>query len=156
MKIALKRILVPTDFSETSDVALTYGKALAERFGAALHVLHVIDDTLLTAYASEAFGTSLFAMRDEIEKDSRARLEGVFDTQETQKLGGVAVLRTGQAFAEIVRYALEERIDLIVMGTHGRGPVSHMLLGSVAEKIVRRGPCPVLTVRHSEHEFVMP
>ena len=66
------------------------------------------------------------------------------------------VMRRGSPFVEIVRYAKSENIDLIVMGTHGRGPIAHMLLGSVAEKVVRKAPCPVLTVRHPEHEFVMP
>jgi len=59
-------------------------------------------------------------------------------------------------FPEILRFAADNEIDLIVMGTHGRGGVSHMLLGSVAEKVVRRAPCPVLTVRQPEHEFVEP
>ena len=59
-------------------------------------------------------------------------------------------------FVEIIRYARENNIDLLVLGTHGRGAIAHMLMGSVAEKIVRKAPCPVLTVRHPEHEFVMP
>lgn len=59
-------------------------------------------------------------------------------------------------FVEIVRYAREQNIDLLVLGSHGRGPIAHLLLGSVAEKVVRHAPCPVLTVRHPEHEFVMP
>jgi nucleotide-binding universal stress UspA family protein len=62
----------------------------------------------------------------------------------------------GSPFVEIIRYARAENIDLIVMGSLGLGPVGHMLMGSVAEKVVRKAPCPVLTVRHPEHEFVMP
>ncbi len=68
----------------------------------------------------------------------------------------VKVVRQGPPFLEIVRYAQEANIDLIVLGTHGRGGLAHMLLGSVAEKVVREAPCPVLTVRHPEHEFVAP
>jgi nucleotide-binding universal stress UspA family protein len=60
----------------------------------------------------------------------------------------------GSPFFEIVRYAEEQQIDLIVIGTHGRGPIGHMLLGSVAEKVVRKSPCPVLTVRQPQHDFV--
>ena len=56
----------------------------------------------------------------------------------------------------ILRYAKEQQIDLIVMGTHGRGAVSHLLIGSVAENVVRKAPCPVLTIRHPEHDFIMP
>ena len=154
--ITLKRVLVPTDFSGTSDAALTYGKALAGQFGASLHLLHVLDDSLLTAYASEAFSASLLRLRDEVEQDTRARLGAVLSVEERRTFGAVVVLRRGEASAEIVGYASEQQIDLIVMGTHGRGPVSHMLLGSVAELVVRRSPCPVLTVRHPEHEFLEP
>ena len=66
------------------------------------------------------------------------------------------VAARGSAFVEIIQYAKAHNIDLIVLGTHGRGPIAHMLMGSVAEKIVRKAPCPVLTVRHPQHEFVMP
>jgi len=65
-------------------------------------------------------------------------------------------VREGTPFYEIVRFAQEQDIDLIVMGTHGHTGLAHMLLGSVTEKVVRRAPCPVLTVRHPEHEFVHP
>jgi nucleotide-binding universal stress UspA family protein len=68
----------------------------------------------------------------------------------------VRELRKGSPFLEIVRYAKDKNIDLIVLGTHGRSGLSHVLLGSVAERVVRKAPCPVLTVRHPEHEFVMP
>jgi len=62
----------------------------------------------------------------------------------------------GSPFVEIVRYARTHDIDLVIMGTHGRGPIAHMLMGSTAERVVRKAPCPVLTVKHPEHEFVMP
>jgi nucleotide-binding universal stress UspA family protein len=68
----------------------------------------------------------------------------------------VRALRIGHAFVEIVRYATDNAVDLIVMGTHGRGPVRHLLLGSVAEKVVRKAPCPVLTVRLPGHAFELP
>ena len=154
--LALERILVPVDFSETSELALTYGMALAAQFGASLHVLHVLDDSLLAFYTSEALGMSLLDIRNELEKDATTRLAAILTEEDRQRLRAVVALRMGQASSEIIRYATEERIDLIAMGTHGRGPVSHMLMGSVAEKVVRRGVCPVLTIKHPEHEFVMP
>jgi nucleotide-binding universal stress UspA family protein len=141
------RILVPADFSAPSEAALAYAKVLAGQFGSTLHVLHVVDDSLLTAYTSEAFSPSLLKLRDEIETDTRERLGAVLSEDERRRFRAVVALRRGQAAAEIVDYAAGEQIDLIVMGTHGRGPVSHMFLGSVAELVVRRGPCPVLTVR---------
>ena len=64
--------------------------------------------------------------------------------------------RTGPPFVEIIRYAKEHDVDLLIMGTHGRGGLAHMLLGSVAEKVVRKSPCPVLTVRPDQHQFAMP
>ena len=86
-------------------------------------------------------------------------LGGLLSAQDRQEITAEYVLRQsgiGGPYVEIVRYAQERDIDLIVMGTHGRGFVAHMLMGSVAEKVVRKAPCPVLTVRHPEHEFVIP
>jgi len=76
--------------------------------------------------------------------------------EERQLLRVTTAIVAGNPFVEIIRYARAHEIDLIVLGTHGRGPVAHMLLGSVAEKVVRKSPCPVLTVRPAQHEFVMP
>ena len=75
---------------------------------------------------------------------------------EREQFQASMALRWGSPFLEIVRYAKEHGIELIVMGTHGRGPIAHLLLGSVAEKVVRKAPCPVLTVRPSEHNFTKP
>jgi nucleotide-binding universal stress UspA family protein len=155
--IALKHILVPTDFSEPSEVAGRYAKALAETFGATLHLLHVLDESYLAWAASEGFASPLGAdVRGEAEKGARDRLQRALTDAERDKFQARSVLRIGSPFAEIIRYAREENVDLIVMGTHGRGLIAHMLLGSVAEKVVRKAPCPVLTVRHPEHEFVQP
>jgi nucleotide-binding universal stress UspA family protein len=91
-----------------------------------------------------------------MERQARERLEAAVAPDQRDELRLVTALRTGSAFVEIVRYAREEEIDLLVMGTHGRGAIAHMLLGSVAERVVRKAPCPVLTVRQRPHEFVMP
>jgi nucleotide-binding universal stress UspA family protein len=155
--ISLKNILLPTDFSEPSDVAVRYAKALAENFGSSLHVLHVLEESNLTWVASEGFTPPLgLDVRGEVEKSARERLERALTDAERQKYRARLVFRVGNPFVEIVRYAREENVDLIVMGTHGRGLIAHMLLGSVAERVVRKAPCPVLTVRHPEHEFVLP
>jgi nucleotide-binding universal stress UspA family protein len=152
--IALKNILVPTDFSETSEIAVTYAKALAEAFGATIHVLHVFEDpaSYLPAEALEA----LPSFWEDLKRDARKRLDQVLAGPEAQKLDIRRVARMGPTFVEIIGYAKDEAIDLIIMGTHGRGPIRHMLLGSVAEKVVRKAPCPVLTVRPPAHQFVMP
>ena len=154
--LTLKTVLVPTDFSDASESALRYGKAMAEAFGASLHVVHVMEDLLAHAWAAEVYVSSMPQLRDEIEKESRQRLGALLTDGERKAFRAETALLAGNPFLEIIRYAKAHGIDLIVMGTHGRGPIAHMLLGSVAEKVVRKSPCPVLTVRDSQHEFVMP
>jgi nucleotide-binding universal stress UspA family protein len=154
--ISLKRILTPTDFTPASDVAVRYGRALAEAFGGALHLLHVCEDPYAYTLASEIYVAPPPGLRDDLERDARARLETLLPPDAAQALSAVFSVASGSPFVEIVRYARAHEVDLIVIGTHGRGPIAHMLLGSVAEKVVRKAPCPVLTVRPGEHEFVMP
>jgi nucleotide-binding universal stress UspA family protein len=154
--LTLKTVLVPTDFSDASESALRYGKAMAEAFGASLHVVHVMEDLLAHAWAAEVYVSSMPQLRDEIEKESRQRLETLLAEGDRKKFRAEIALLAGNPFLEIIRYAKAHDVDLIVMGTHGRGPIAHMLLGSVAEKVVRKSPCPVLTVREAQHEFVMP
>ncbi|HEY2827069.1 MAG TPA: universal stress protein [Pirellulales bacterium] len=152
MRIQLQNICVPVDFSDTSGAALNYGKALAEAFGAKLHLLHV----LVNWIPDGDFPVSP-QVYVELEKSARKQLESQLTKQELEKYRAQLELISGTSeFVEIVRYARDKNIDLLVMGTHGRGPIAHMLMGSVTEKVVRKAPCPVLTVRHPEHEFVMP
>ena len=148
----LQRILFPTDFSDTAAWSLGYVRALASRFGARVHLLHVVPDPVSQDWAGEAAGFSIPDLRKTwIAEAERQLAEIPLNGIETERAA-----RVGHAFVEIIRYARENEIDLIVMGTHGRGAVSHMLLGSVAEKVVRKAPCPVLTVRKPGHTFVMP
>lgn len=154
--IDLKRILVPTDFSESSEVAMRYARALAERFKASIHVLHIIEDPFVHGWTGEGYMPDLPTFRESLEKEAEKRLADVITPDDRERLSAVSVIKFGNPFLEIVRFAKAEEIDLIVMGTHGRGPVAHMLMGSVAERVVRKAPCPVFTVRHPEHDFVMP
>jgi nucleotide-binding universal stress UspA family protein len=150
--ISLKKILVPTDFSECSAAAVKYGYALADAFGASLHLLNVIQDPYAMPWAAEGCSSSMGELLADWEREAKRRL------LETVPLAAMSTpvvhTRVGAPHSEIVRYASEQSIDLIVLGTHGRGRFGHMLLGSVAERIVRTAPCPVLTVRHPQHEFV--
>ena len=142
--ITIKTILVPTDFSDASVAAQQYALGLAEAFGSAVHLLHVVQDPYVQPWAAEAFGVSLAGVLERWEQDARAQLE---QASSAAAAGVTCMTRVGHPFVEILNYASEAHVDLIVMGTHGRGPVAHMLLGSVAERVVRKAPCPVLTVR---------
>ena len=155
--IRLKQILVATDFSEPSDAALNYGRELARAFGAHLQILNVVDNLTATMVGPEGYIGNLTEMQRDVEEAARKKLAAVISNQDRREFGAKPILLTSStpAFA-IVSHAKEADIDLIVMGTHGRGGFGHLLMGSVAEKVVRSAPCPVLTVRHPEHEFVHP
>jgi Universal stress protein UspA and related nucleotide-binding proteins len=146
--IVLKHILVATDFSPASDAALTYGRALAKTFGARLHLLHVAENFFLRPTLTDPYALKAAVGR---------RLDERLTAEDRIERSAHAVLETSDHPADtIAEYAKSTHIDLIVMGTHGRTGVSHLLVGSVAERVVRTAPCPVLTVRHPEHEFVLP
>ena len=168
--IVLKRVLVPTDFSDASTAAVTYGVALARAFNAQLVLLHVVSsrDFDLTVERERVLEELLAdnpppeppGVADVARHAAREEFGKILSPQEEQDVRAEYVLRTGGVtgpYLEIVHYAKENDIDLIVMGAHGHSFVAHILtMGSVAEKVVRRAPCPVLTVRHPEHEFVLP
>jgi len=144
--IALSHVLVPTDFSETSDAALAYAKSFADAFSATLHVIHIIEEPYGQPWAVEAYGFSLAALQEEWVKEAETRMSNILTDEERTSLKAVTATVLGHPVTEILRYASEHAIDLIVMGTHGRGPLGHMVMGSVAERVVRKAPCPVLTV----------
>lgn len=156
--IALKKVLVATDFSEPSDAALAYGRELARSFGAQLTVVHIVDDMTTRAYGLDG-GVMLIdlKMQRQFEASAREQVNAAISDEDRVQLRAEALILVSTAPATaIVGYAREAGIDLIVMGTHGRGGMAHLLMGSVSERVVRTAPCPVLTVRHPEREFVLP
>jgi len=162
--IKLKHILLPTDFSECSAAAVPYACAFAERFDAELHLLHVVEDLAASlpesivelAESSESMEEYLERYLDEAETRALANLGTVLQEDWSRGKRIVRSTRFGSRFLKIVEYTKDNGIDLIVMATHGRSGLSHALLGSVTEKVVRYAPCPVLTVRPEGHQFVMP
>src|SRR6187455_3548204 len=130
--ITLKNVLVATDFGEASEAALTYGRTLAGRFGAKLHVLHVTQNIYLNAFGAESFASIAPRLQADLEETARKELdELLIDSDKSgPKTEGVLVTSGSPAFA-IVDYAREHEIDLIVMGTHGRGALAHLMMGSV-------------------------
>lgn len=153
MEIVIRKILCPVDFSESSSHALLYARAFASAHDATLKLLHVIEEPTCFAsddvlYDAESISRLKTACEDE--------LQAVVSQVKTEHEDVSCELSIGQPFSEIVRCARADDVDLIVMGTHGRTGLAHVLIGSVAERVVRKAPCPVLTVKHPEHEFVMP
>ena len=155
--IVLKKVLVATDFGAASESALRYAQALSRGFGAELHVLHVVENLLTRAMDGYGHaGISPEVQRD-IERAGRKQTDALLSDEDRRELHAKASTVTSNSPAtEIAEYARTNAIDLIVMGTHGRSAIAHLFMGSVAERVVRIAPCPVLTVRNPEHEFVLP
>jgi universal stress protein A len=150
--IALKQILVATDFSEPSEVAIRYGQDLARGYGATLHVMHVIEDRV--AYYGADVGFALAGVERNVEAAVRRDLDSIIARHGGELNIVATVTRASNVAHAITAYADANPIDLIIVGTHGRGAVSRFLMGSVAERVVRSAPCPVLTVRAHERDFV--
>ena len=129
-----KVILVPTDFSETAQAALAYGKLLAKTFDASLHVLHILQSPFTYVQALEA-SAELAYLREQMGLDAGQRLEEVLKPDEKKALRARMTAPWGVPHVEIVDYATKHHVDLIVMGTHGRGPVRRMLMGRVAQRV---------------------
>jgi universal stress protein A len=149
-RLQLKHILVPVDFSEPSEKALKYAARFAEQFGSKVTVLHVIQPMVYPAdfgYPPTVVDTLDDAVRGQIEERlaALARMAG----PDARRL-----VRVGQPYFEIAAAADELKVDLIIINTHGRTGLKHVFLGSTAERVVRHAPCPVLTIREREHDFV--
>lgn len=155
MAITIKRILLPTDFSAYSATATKYASELATRFDAELHLLHALD-VHLSSTPGFVMGLALPQYVQESRTAAEKALAGVLDPQWAVGRKIVPAVVEGSPKVEIVRYARTQAMDVIVLATHGRTGLAHVLLGSVAESVVRTAPCPVLTVRSEGHQFVMP
>jgi nucleotide-binding universal stress UspA family protein len=155
--IAMKNVLVATDFGEAADTALAYGRELARKFNATLHVLHVAENVYITAFGAETYASFAPDLQRDIEASAHRRLaEITVDNDAAAGKTVTAVMTSGSPAFAIIDYANDHEIDLVVMGTHGRGTLGHFLMGSVAERVVRLAGCPVLTVRQPERDFVHP
>lgn len=150
MTESLNRILVPVDFSAHSEKAVHYATTLANKFGARLSLIHVVEDPFVTgAWQAEAFVPNIPELLDEMIKAADTHMG---ELKKHLAANGFVVETTiikGQPARAIVEQASMGKYDLIVMGTHGRTGLSHALLGSVAERVVQKAPCPVLTVREA-------
>ena len=155
MAIDIKRILLPTDFSSYSATATKYACEMATMFDAELHLLHTLEVHLAS---TPGFGMGL-ALPQYVHESRAAAEKALAGVPDPQWSAGRTVVRAvveGSPKVEVVRYARSQGIDLIVLATHGRSGLAHVIIGSVAESVVRTAPCPVLTVRPEGHQFVMP
>ncbi len=154
--IKIKKILFPTDFSDCARHALGYALAFAEEHKAKLFILHVVPDVHIIPPDMKALTSSLSKIYDELERDANERIKKLVPKRFLKKIEVENIVVRGVPFLEIIKKARMQEVDLIVISTHGWTGLKQAIFGSTAEKVVRKSPCPVLTVRHPEHEFVMP
>ena len=148
--IQIQKILVPTDFSESSRHAVDYAVSLAEEFHSEITLLHVVEE-LAVGYAGDLFPVPMAEVFDEISSYARKELQRLASEVQASGVKVRESIVQGKAAHEILRVAREEHFDLVVLGTHGRGVLDHALFGSTTERVVRKAPCPVLTCRPPGH-----
>lgn len=144
-----KTIVVPTDFSDLSMIALRYARDLANVLGATLHVVHAVDQ-LAARYLDLPDYAQVGQLQTALEGAARERIDALVNAETRSCPGATGTVVVTRAPAEaIVACARDVEADLIVMGTHGRNAIGRLLLGTVAERVVRTAPCPVLTIRET-------
>lgn len=153
--IKIKNILFPTDFSDFSKYAASFAISFAFDYGSKLYVVHVaeISHSISEMFSEKVSDEKLRTTANEL---AVQELQDASTLDMFQKLDYEITCLEGKPFAEIIKYVKDKRIDLIVMGTHGRSALEAAILGSTAEKVVRKASCPVLTVRKPGHRFVIP
>lgn len=145
----IKKVLVADDFSDSSRHAVEHAELIATKFGASVELVHVIQAAAALQSPGGPFITpGLLGREETMEVEARAQLEHEADELRGRGLTVKPTVMTGDPLECIIRAAKEGKADLLVVGTHGRTGVTHLLLGSVAESILRAAPCPVLSVRH--------
>ncbi|MFA5864160.1 MAG: universal stress protein [Phycisphaerae bacterium] len=154
--IKMAKILYPTDFSDLSMTALNYAKSFAQQFDAELHCIHVVDEAYQYWLLFGPDGATVAPNTQELFGLSQEQMNNFIKTNLSDVPKLKTKIITGKPFVEIIQYAREEQIDMIILATHGRSGLKHVLMGSVAERVVRKAPCPVLTIHSGEHEFVLP
>lgn len=149
MKLDIQKILVPVDFSEYSKMALDYSIEFSKRFNSELILIYVIEPIV---YPSD-FGLGQIPINQvdfEIQSKAEEELKKLIDEKVPPEVKSSSVVRTGKPFLEIINAAQEFNCDLIIIATHGHTGIEHILFGSTAEKVVRKSPIPVLTVREKK------
>jgi nucleotide-binding universal stress UspA family protein len=153
--VPIRRILFPTDFSDHAQYAWPYALQFAEKFEAEIHALHVVAPPPRLA---ESYSTNFDpeTLTQALVGEATTSLDRLVQTGKDHRIAVRTDVRIGVDFHEIIDYARTHTIDLIIMATHGRTGLAHALIGSVAERVVRKASCPVLTIKHPAMKFVMP
>ncbi len=151
----IRSILFPTDFSGYSKKALPYALSFAESYGASLHVLHVFEQRVHPAFYIMDKSTP-FALDEGLRDRALDALDEFVYDELKDKINFKCEVTGGKPFVEIINYARANEIDLIVIATHGLTGLEYMVIGSTTERVVRKAPCPVLSIKDPEHEFVHP
>jgi len=149
--LEIRKILAPTDFSEHACSALGYARTFANRWDAELHLLNVIEPAV---FPTEAGLTpmGMINLDTELSDAAERAMSELVKREELQGARLTTAIAHGRASTAIIDYARENNIDLIVIATHGRTGIEHLIFGSTAERVVRESPCPVLTVRPRDEE----
>jgi nucleotide-binding universal stress UspA family protein len=145
-----KKILCPIDFSEPSYEALKAANELAEHFQATLYLMHVIQPIPALQSPMKEFNVAVY--QSELEKAAQQSLDTTIGEKTSKSVRLHPIIAHGDAANEVLNAVKKEKIDLLVIATHGRTGLTHLVFGSVAEKVVRHAPCPVLTIRVGEDE----
>jgi len=153
--IDMNKIIVPIDFSEFSKKALRYAVEFARQWNAEIILVYVVEPVIYPADFS--FGqVAIPSMESELRERGKEQLDKLIASDVVGAVRARGLVRGGKPFVEIIHAAMEENADLIIIATHGHSGIEHALFGSTAEKVVRKAPCPVLSIRSSEKEFIMP
>ncbi|MEA1996525.1 MAG: universal stress protein [Gemmatimonadota bacterium] len=149
----IRNILFPTDFSDYSKRALPYALSFAGRYGATLHVLHVFEQRVHPSFYIMDKSTP-FDLDDSLRERALKALDEFVSPDLKDRISFRCEAASGKPFVEIINYARRNEIDLIVIATHGLTGLEYMVIGSTTERVVRKSPCPVLSIKDPEHEFV--
>lgn len=153
--IIVKNILLPTDFSPCAKHALQYALSLATLFKAKLHILYVVPKMNVSISAGGVM-YPVFKVYEDMEEKAKKKMHHLIPKRFLEQIEINNIIVRGTPYVEIIKVAKKQNIDLITIATHGRTGISHTLMGSTAERVVRKAPCPVLTIKHPELEFVIP
>lgn len=146
MELQIKKVLVPIDFSDYSKSSLRYAVNFAKQFNSVIYLIYVVEPVIYPPDFSMG-QIAIPSVNAEWDERAKEELERLAKTEIPEGVKVKTILKNGKPFLEIIETAKEEDIDLIIIATHGHSGVEHILFGSTAEKVVRKAPCPVLTLR---------